>query len=164
MSVSSSFFSLPALLILRVYLIYTIYLQTRFLCWFQVFQCFLLCCVVLCLFGSCLLSAPGCSGEDHEGEDAQERREVVVLLARQKQQHQICKFAYSRNTSDLSYRGIWLRIKAFSLVEFCFWWRSVWLSRAGWENDKQVRNQHQETFYMFYSIWSFMKTLPVCKA
>lgn len=59
-----------------------------------------LCCV--CLF-PVLLSAPGRGGEGDEGEDAQERREVVVLLARQKQQHQICKFAYSHNTSDLSY-------------------------------------------------------------
>lgn len=39
----------------------------------------------LCVF----FVAPGRGGEHHEGEDAQERREVVVLLARQKQQHQI---------------------------------------------------------------------------
>lgn len=58
----------------------------------SVFQCFLLCYVCL---GPVLLSAPGCGGEGHEGEDAQERREVVVLLARQKQQHQICKFTHS---------------------------------------------------------------------
>lgn len=42
-------------------------------------------CVVLCLFGLCVCSTPGCSGEHHEGEDAEERREVVVLLERQKQ-------------------------------------------------------------------------------
>lgn len=45
---------------------------------------------VLCLFGVCVCSCAECSGEHHEGEDAQERREVVVLLERPKQQHQIC--------------------------------------------------------------------------
>lgn len=49
-----------------------------------------LCCVCL---GPVLFSAPGHGGEGHEGEDAQERREVVVLLERQEQQHKTCKFA-----------------------------------------------------------------------
>lgn len=57
---------------------------------FSFLSVFLRCCVVV--VSGCVCSAPGCSGDDHEGEDAQERREVVVLLARQKQQHQICKF------------------------------------------------------------------------
>lgn len=52
------------------------------LVWLQFFKCLFF--SVLRLFGCCLCSAPGCSGERHEGEDAQERREVVVLLARQK--------------------------------------------------------------------------------
>lgn len=69
----------------------------------SVFQCFftVLCCV--CLFPASI-SAPGRGGEGHEGEDAQERREVVVLLARQEQQRQICKFAHSRDASYLSCR------------------------------------------------------------
>lgn len=50
--------------------------------------------VLFCVcLGPVLLSAPGYSGEDREGEDAQERWEVVVLLARQEQQQQTCKFA-----------------------------------------------------------------------
>lgn len=56
--------------------------------------------VVLCLFGWCVsvcllvgvCSPSDCSGEHHEGEDAKERREVVVLLARQKQRQQSGKF------------------------------------------------------------------------
>lgn len=48
----------------------------------------------------CVCAAPGCSGEHHEGEDAQERREVVVLLARQKQRQQIGNF------TQILFRGI----------------------------------------------------------
>lgn len=58
---------------------------------FSFLSVFLRCCVVL-VFVGCVCSATGCSGEHHEGEDAQERREVVVLLAGQKQQHQIGNF------------------------------------------------------------------------
>lgn len=43
-------------------------------------------CLWLCV---CVRVAPDCSGKHHEGEDAQERREVVVLLERPKQQHKI---------------------------------------------------------------------------
>lgn len=75
--------------------IYTIYLQTRFCvdlksCMGSVFPAFFTVLFCVCL-GPVLLSAPGYSGEDREGEDAQERWEVVVL-ARQEQQQQTCKF------------------------------------------------------------------------
>lgn len=39
-------------------------------------------------------SAPGYSGERHEGKDAQERRKMVVFVEGQKQQHKICNFLF----------------------------------------------------------------------
>lgn len=61
------------------------------LVWLQFFKCvifIMLCCGCL----GCVCSTSDCSREHHEGEDAQERREVVVLLERQKQQLQIGNF------------------------------------------------------------------------
>lgn len=54
---------------------------------FLVFVCLsVLVCACACVCARALPS--DCSGEHHEGEDAQERREVVVLLARQEQRQQ----------------------------------------------------------------------------
>lgn len=76
-----------------------------------------LCCVCL---DPVFLSAPGRGGEGHEGEDAQERGEVVVLLAKQKQQHQISKFTDSLKRLSSAIEESDKEEMRFSLVGFCF--------------------------------------------
>lgn len=65
---------------------------------------------ILSVFEFCVLSfehrglcafAPGCGGERHEGQDAQERRPLVVLVAGKKQQLQIGELRITSRSLDL---------------------------------------------------------------